>query len=548
MRLIERWLVASIFFTSVLFTPVFFAPVAWCDEEHHHALTEQEIGSIHFATSCAKTTEASFNHAVALLHSFQYEDSGHAFGAVSAQDPTCAMAPWGIAMSHYHGLWRNGDTAAGRTAWQRAHAIAQTNPKTTARENAYIDALGEIYREDGKDEYAHAQAYEHAMGLLAKSNPDDTEAAIFHALALDVTAPKTDKSFSQQRQCGEILEPIFVKQPHHPGIAHYLIHCYDNPVLAEKALGAARAYAKIAPTSAHANHMPSHIFTRVGSWEESIHSNQRSAEIAAQAEKTSVSGEARDQRLHALDYLEYAYLQRGQVKNARSVLEEMQSLPPVQGLTLTGNYAIAAIPARYTMELAHWKEAGALEPLSEGTPWAQAITWMAIGVGSARSNHVDRAAQAEQKLAELRDAIAKQNNAYWSSQVEVQRREVAGWIAEENGKHEDGLTLLRSAADLEESMDKDAVTPGAITPAREMLADLLLAGKHSREALTEYEAALKIAPKRFNAVYGAANAAETSGDARLAKRYFRELVEISVGDERPELAAARKKAGLPAAK
>ena len=543
MRLIEGCLVASIFFASVLFTPV-----AWSDEEHHHAPTDQEIGSIHFATSCAKTTEARFNHAVALLHSFQYEDSRHAFEAISAQDPACAMAQWGVAMSHYHGLWRNGDTAAGRTAWKRAHEIASTHAKTPARENAYIDALGEIYKEDGKDDYAHAQAYEHAMGLLAASNPDDTEAAIFHALALDVTAPKTDKSFSQQRQCGEILEAIFEKQPHHPGIAHYLIHCYDNPVLAEKGLSAARAYAKIAPTSAHANHMPSHIFTRVGSWEESIHSNQRSAEIAARAEKTSSTGEARDQRLHALDYLEYAYLQSGQVKNAKSVLEEMNSLPPVSGLTLTGNYAIAAIPARYTMELAHWKEAGALEPQSEGTPWAQAITWMAIGVGSARSHHAERAAQAEQKLTELRDAIAQQNNTYWSSQVEVQRREVAGWIAEENGKHEDGLTLLRSAADLEDSMDKDAVTPGAITPAREMLADLLLTEKRSREALTEYEAALKIAPKRFNAVYGAASAAEASGDANLANRYFRELVEMSVGNERRELEASRKKAALTAAK
>ena len=538
MRLIE----------GVLVSLGLFASVAWCDEVHQHALTEQEIGSIHFATSCAKTTEPSFNHAVALLHSFQYEDSRHAFEAIPDQDPACAMAQWGIAMSHYHGLWHNGDTAAGHKAWQRAREIARTNPKTTARENAYIDALGEIYREDGKDDYAHAQAFEQKMGILAASYSDDSEAAIFYALALDATAPKTDKTFSHQRQCGEILEPIFQKQPHHPGVAHYLIHCYDNPVLAQKGLNAARAYAKIAPASAHANHMPSHIFTRVGSWEESIRSNQRSAELAALAEKTSKNGEARDQRLHALDYLEYAYLQNGQVKNAESLLKEMNSLPPVPGLTLTGSYATAAIPARYAMELSHWKEASALQAQSEGTPWAQAITWMAIGVGSARSNQVELAAQAEQKLAALRDTLAKQNNAYWSSQVEVQRQEVAGWIAEESGKHEEGLTLMRSAADLEESMDKDAVTPGAITPAREMLAAILLAGKHSQEALAEYEAVLKIAPKRFNALYGAASAAEASGNATVASRYFRELVQISVGDERPELTAARKKAAITAAK
>src|ERR1700730_10977051 len=323
MRLIE----------GVLVSLGLFASVAWCDEVHQHALTEQEIGSIHFATSCAKTTEPGFNHAVALLHSFQYEDSRHAFEAILDQDPACAMAQWGIAMSHYHGLWHNGDTGAGHQAWKRAREIAQANPKTTARENAYIDALGEIYREDGKDDYAHAQAFEQKMGILAASNSDDSEAAIFYALALDATAPKTDKTFSHQRQCGEILEPIFQKQPHHPGVAHYLIHCYDNPVLAQNGLDAARAYAKIAPASAHANHMPSHIFTRVGSWEESIRSNQRSAGLAALAEKTSKNGEARDQRRHALDYLEYAYLQNGQVKNAESVLEEMNSLPPVPGLT-----------------------------------------------------------------------------------------------------------------------------------------------------------------------------------------------------------------------
>jgi tetratricopeptide (TPR) repeat protein len=538
MRLIE----------GVLVSLGLFAAVAWCDEMHHHALTEQEIGSIHFSTSCAKTTEASFNHAVALLHSFQYEDSRHAFEAIPDQDPACAMAQWGIAMSHYHGLWHNGDTSAGRKAWQRAREIARTHPKTTTRENAYIDAMGEIYREDGKDDFAHAQAFEQKMGILAASYSDDSEAAIFHALSLDVSAPKTDKTFSHQRRCGEILEPIFQKQPHHPGVAHYLIHCYDNPVLAEKGLNAARAYAKIAPASAHANHMPSHIFTRVGSWDESIRSNQRSAELAALAEKTSKNGEARDQRLHALDYLEYAYLQSGQVKNAGFVLEEMNSLPPVPVLTLTGTYATAAIPARYSMELAHWREASALRAQAEDTPWAQAITWMAVGVGSARSNQAERAAQAEQKLATLRDTLAKQNNAYWSIQVEVQRQEVAGWIAEERGKREEGLALMRSAADLEESMDKDAVTPGAITPAREMLADILLAGKHSQEALVEYEAVLKIAPKRFNALYGAASAAEASGNATVASRYFRELVQMSVADERPELTAARKKAAITAAK
>ena len=521
---------------------------AWCDEGHHHALTEQEIGSVHFATSCVKTTEISFNRAVAMLHSFQYEDSRQAFDAIALQDPTCAMAQWGVAMSHYHGLWHNGDMAAGHEAWRRAHDIASANPKTTTREKGYIDALGEIYRQDGKDEYAHAEVYEQKMGALQVAYPDDSEAAIFHAIALDFTAPKTDKTFNHQRRCGEILQPIFQKQPNHPGVAHYLIHCYDNPVLAEKALDAARAYAKIAPASAHANHMPSHIFTRVGSWGEAIDSNKRSADLATQAEQTSRNGEARDQRLHALDYLEYAYLQSGQVKKAKAVLEEMNSLTSVPGITLTGGYAIAAIPARYPMELAQWKQAGELPAPSGGTPWAQAITWMAIGIGSARSNNLERAAEAEKALATLRDGIAKQNNTYWSNQVEVQRREVAAWIAEQSGKHEDGLSTMRSAAELEESMDKDAVTPGAITPAREMLAELLLSAKRPGEALAAYESALKIAPKRFNALYGAAKAAEASGNASIASGYFQELIRISVGEERPELTTARKKVAITAAK
>ncbi len=492
------------------------ASSAWSDDAHHHALTEEELGSIHFPTSCSKNTATAFNHAVALLHSFQYEDSRQAFEAVAAQDPACAMAYWGIAMSHYHGLWHSGDTAAGRQAWQHAHDLAEAASarRATPREIGYIEALGEIYRADGSksDDYARSQAFEQKMGELAATYPDDSEATIFHALLLDVTAPKTDKTFAHQRQCGEILESIFQKQPHHPGVAHYLIHCYDNPALAEQGLTAARAYAKIAPASAHANHMPSHIFTRVGSWEESIFSNRKSADLAAAAEATSKNGEARDQRLHALDYLEYAYLQSGQIQKAKATLDAMNALAPMTGLTLTGDYALAAIPARYAMERSQWKEASSLSPFTEGVPWAQSLSWLAIGVGSARSSQLDRAAQAEHQLATLRDA-AKPDSPYWSSQIEVQRQEVAAWITDASGNHDEAAAQMRSAADLEESMDKDAVTPGAILPAREMLAEMLLLERHPREALAEYEAVLKLAPKRFNALHGAARAAEASKKA-----------------------------------
>jgi tetratricopeptide (TPR) repeat protein len=527
--------------TAVLTSVLFFVPFAQTQEDHHHALSEEEVGSVHFLTSCSPDLTVPFNRAVALLHSFQYEQARQAFTEISDRAPQCAMAKWGVAMSHYHGMWDNGDTSAGRLALNQAKQIAAGNATTTPRENGYIDALAEIYREDGKDAYSHSQAFEQEMGALQAAYPQDDEAAIFHALTLAVTAPKTDKTFANQRKCGEILGPIFARQPHHPGIAHYMIHCYDNPALAEQGLGAARMYAKIAPASAHANHMPSHLFTRVGSWDESISSNLKSAELAAAAEADSKNGEARDQRLHAMDYLEYADLQSGRVSEARAVLDEMSALPPVSGLTLTGNYGAAAIPARYAIELGNWQQASQLRVTEGAVAWAQAITWTAIGVGSARSKNLGRAAEAEQKLASLRDSIAKQNNSYWSNQVEVERREVAAWIAEQNGKPEDALKLARSAAELEESMDKAAVTPGAVTPAREMLAELLMMGHQPKESLAEYQAVLKIAPNRFNALYGAARAADASGDATTASTYFRKLTEVAVGDERPELKTAREK-------
>jgi len=516
---------------------------AFADEGHHHNLSEEEVGSVHFATSCSKSVEQDFNRAVALLHSFQYEDTRRAFEQISSRDPKCAMAHWGVAMSHYHGLWENGDMAAGREAIHKAQQLAASNTSTTAREKAYIDALAEVFREDVQDKLAREKALEQKMAALQAAYPADTEAAIFHALTLYITAPKTDKTFSNQRKCGEILEPIFPKQPHHPGVAHYIIHCYDNPVLAEQALPAARMYAKIAPASAHANHMPSHIFTRVGSWQESIGSNSKSAELAAAAEPNSKNAEARDQRLHAMDYLEYAYLQSGRVKQAKAVVDEMNVLPPVADLTLTGDYAAAAIPARYAIELGQWEDASKLQVRTKGVPWAQAITWAAVGIGSARTGNLNRAEEAEQTLAQLRAATEKQGNTYWANQIEVQRREVAAWIAESGGKA-DAIATMRSAAELEESMDKHAVTPGAVTPAREMLAELLLREKDSKAALAAYEAVLKFAPNRFNALYGAIQAASAAGDTSAANQYLRKLNEVATGDERPELAVLRKKMAM----
>ena len=519
---------------------------AFADEGHHHDLTAEELGSVHFPVSCVKGVQKNFDRAVALLHSFQYEQARAAFTDVAQKDPGCAMAHWGVAMSYYHGLWDNTDLPRGREAMARANAVAAESKHISERERQFLGALNEIYKQDSGEASAHNQAFEEKMAALHQANPEDAEAAIFHALALAITAPKTDKTFANQRKCGEILEPIFQKQPHHPGVAHYLIHCYDNPVLAERALPAARAYAKIAPASAHAHHMPSHIFTRVGLWDESIASNLRSEQVAADAERTSPGGEARDQRLHAMDYLEYAYLQSGRVQKAKAVLDQLRLLPPRPGLTLTGNYATEAIPARYALERGDWEAAERLQPDASAVPWAQALTWLAVGVGSARSGDLARARQAEQTLAALRDKTSEMRNPYWSKQVEVQRREVAAWIAQQEGKNEDALAPMRSAAELEESMDKHAVTPGALTPAREMLAELLALQKQSPAALREYQAVLKVAPNRFNTLYGAATAADAAGDPATAASYYRKLLQVAVGDERPELQAARKRSEMAA--
>ncbi|HLK05918.1 MAG TPA: hypothetical protein VKT53_15875 [Candidatus Acidoferrum sp.] len=515
-------------------------------QEHHHALSEEEVGSVHFVTTCGDGLSApekaefdtSFNKAMALLHSFQYEDTRAAFDAIAKKNPNCAMAQWGIAMSHYHGLWRSGDAAAGRAAIEKAREIAKTNAGTSEREKGYIEALAAAYADEKADYGARGAAFEKKMGEVAAAYPTDTEAQIFHALSLKLAASPLDKTFSNEKKCGEILEPIFKQQPHHPGIAHYIIHCYDNPVLAQQGLGAARMYATIAPVSAHANHMPSHIFTRVGSWDESIASNIKSAQIAASQEKDSKNGEARDQRLHAMDYLEYAYLQSGQVAKAKAILDEFQSFQEVPGLTLTGNYAMGAIPARYAIELRNWKAASELTPLTTGVPWGRALTWEAIGEGSARTGKLERAEEAEKKLAELREEALKKSE-YWSKQIEVQRREVNALILERRGKKEESLAAMRSAVEMEESMDKDAVTPGPVTPAREMLAGMLSAQNRQAEAFAEYQVVLKVAPKRFNALYDAAVAADRSGNEAAAKRYFRELTEIAASDERGEVRAAK---------
>jgi|SRR5579864_220161 len=529
------------FLARLVTTPVVLGGILWCQAQHVHQLTEEEIGSVRFPTTCSKITEANFSRAVALLHSFQYELARKVFTDISREDQNCAMAYWGIGMSYYNGFADSIDLDGGRRALQRAQHLAMVNKTTSAREKDYVNALAEIYR-DRTDSSDRAQGFEQKMRALQQAYPGETEAAVFHALALAIAAQrKIDKTYVNQRECGAILEPIFEKYPHHPGAAHYLIHCYDNPVLAERGLVAARAYAKIAPASSHAHHMPSHIFTRLGLWDESINSNLNAVTIASKAEGSSTTVEARQYRLHSMDYLEYAYLQRGQVSQAEEVVSTLRLLPPIPELTPTCDYAIAAIPARYALELGNWKQAGELQVNRTAAPFAQAVTWQAIGVGSARAHELDRAMQSEQALSSLREELLKNRDVYWSDQVEVQRREVSAWIKDANGNTAGALATMRSAAELEDSMDKDVVTPGAIVPAREMLAELLLVHDQAKDSLIEYQAVLKLTPNRFNALYGAARAAEASSNTPLALSYFKKLTEVAVGEERPELSTARSK-------
>jgi len=510
---------------------VLFVP-AFADEGHHHAAPAAgNFGTVKFPTSCSAAAQPRFERAVAILHSFGYEHARAAFEEVAAKDPQCAMAYWGIAMTHYRGVWNQLSYADGAAAVAKARELAKADAKTTARERAYIEAIANIFDDPAKPLRERELAYEQAMAKLSADNPKDTEAAIFYALAVYVNAPKSDKTYANQRKARDILVPIFKQQPQHPGLAHYVIHTSDYPTLASEALPAARRYAQIAPASAHAQHMPSHIFIRLGLWDEAARSNRASAASAARDEKTAKTQEAYNQRLHAMDYMEYAYLQEGRYVEAREILVEAERIRQRSKWELTGGYASAAIPARFAIERRAWNEAAALPEPERETAY-DAITWYAKGLGAARlltSENVARDSvkvrQIVGKLAGIRDQLAK-TDPYWSQQVEIQRLQVLAWVELAEGDKEGALKHARAAADLEDSTEKHPITPGPVLPARENLA-LMLAelGRHS-EALAELEAVLKVAPNRLNALTSAAKAAEAVGDAQKAKDYKAKVSEL----------------------
>jgi hypothetical protein len=517
--------------------------------EHHSAVpvpsAGEKLGDVHFSVSCNSDAQKRFERAVAMLHSMWYEEAGKAFTGVSEADPGCAMAWWGVAMSHWHPLWYpppSDALKAGTSAVAKAEAIGAK----TGRERGYIAAIATFYRGSDKlDQRTRALAYEHAMANLHQQYPDDREAAIFYALALDATALPTDKTLANQKKAAAILEPLFAEQANHPGVAHYLIHSYDSPSLAEAGLPAARRYAEIAPSVPHALHMPSHIFTRLGYWQESIDTNLRSA-AAGQAYAKAQFGEgvAWDQSLHAMDYLAYAYLQLGEDQKARGVVDEIMAFKKVTPDTLAVAYAMAAIPARYAVERRDWAEAAKLQlPPAQVAwdkfPWTAAMITFARALGDAHIGDLTDAHGEIDKLAATREALTTKNK-YWSDQVEVERRAAAAILAQAEGQHDEAVRELRSAADLEESMDKHPVTPGSIVPPRELLGDLLLEVEQPNAALAEYRRSLATAPNRYRSLYGAAKAADAAGDRDAAKSYFQQFARLAskADPARPELAEA----------
>jgi hypothetical protein len=466
------------------------------------------------------------------------------FNEIAKKDPGCAMAHWGLALAAWGNPFGGLKNAKVVEMTRQVIERAKTTGSPTPRERAFIDAVATLTTDSTPGTHgARIAAYEAAMAKVVQDNPADDEAKMFYALAINQTASPNDKTYSKQLQAAGILEPLFKKMPEHPGLAHYIIHAYDAPPLAERALVAARRYASLAPAVPHALHMPSHTFTRVGSWKESIETNRRSAEAAR---KDNGPGE----ELHALDYQAYAYLQLAQDRAAKSVLDRALAVVGgaegmAAGAAGAGAYAIAAIPARYALERGAWAEAAALPARPANTPFTEAITHYARAVGAARSGNPDAAAADIAKLEELRAKMQSMQDAYWTEQLSIQRRVALAWVAFAQGRKDAALSDLSAAADAEDATDKSAISPGPLAPAREQYGFMLLEANRPKEALVAFEATMKKEPNRFRSTYGGARAAELAGDKAKATTFYRQLLELAkeADTERPEIAAARKYTG-----
>jgi hypothetical protein len=498
------------------------------DRPHRDAAAK--LGTVHFPTSCRPAVAPRFDRAVALLHSFEFREAIAGFEAVLAEDSTCAMAHWGLAMSRWTNPMSTANRAPaqlkqGRASWEAATRLAS---RATPRERDWIEAVGQLYANfETVDQGTRVAAYERAMDSVVARHPGDSEARIFHALALTASASPTDKTYAKQLKAGAILEAAWREQPDHPGIAHYIIHTYDVPALAARARVAAERYARIAPSAAHALHMPSHTFTRVGLWKESVETNRRSAELALRDGSIS-------EALHASDYAAYAYLQMRRDSAAKAIVDGLPALAAkfnpdaVTGAApgSAGIFALAAIPARWALERRNWAEAAALVPRSTQFEWSDAMTWFARSLGASHTGDLTAARAAVDTLTAIEARLRAKGEGYWSEQVAIQALGAQAWVDYVENRTDSALARMRRAADREDATEKAAVTPGPLAPARELLGDMLMLMDRPVDALVEYRASLEREPGRYRTLDGARRAAMASGDRAAAARYSEELRKL----------------------
>lgn len=507
---------------------------------------DKQFGSVDFEMTCNEKAKKDFNLAIELLHSFEYDESEKVFAKVIDETPECAMAYWGVAMCNFHPLWTP-PTELELQKGSKVIGIANTISKKSERESAYINAIATFYQDWNKtDHHTRCINYEKAMGKIHTAYPDDKEAAIFYALSLDASANPNDKTYINQKKAGSILNALYPSEPNHPGIIHYIIHTYDYPGLAELALPAARKYAAVAPNSAHALHMPSHTFTRLGLWDECIKSNLASvASAKCYAEQSGIKGHW-DEELHGMDYLMYSYLQKGENKLANEQLKYLETIHEVHPANFKVAYAFAAIPARFLLENKNWYRAATLQMAPANFswlqfPWQESIIHFTRLLGAAHLGNIKNANIELEKLKLLHDTLEQQKDEYKSQQVAIQIKTGEAWIQFAKEKTTVALNLMKLAADMEDGTEKHPVTPGEVLPARELLGDMLLQINQYENALLAYEAVLQKCPNRFNSLYGAGLAAEKSEQKQKAVFYFKQLLTISdtLKSDRPELAATR---------
>jgi hypothetical protein len=507
-----------------------------------------QFGTVEFSLSCSEKVRPDFNLATALLHSFEYVDAEKMFAKVIDTDPKCVMAYWGAAMSNFHPVWAPPNQVELQKG-ARIVALARSLIKDkSSKESDYLEAIATIYDQwETLDHHTRLIKFEKASERIFEKYPEDSEAAIFYALALRAAADRADKTFSNQKKAGQILNGIFTRLPNHPGVAHYIIHTYDYPELAELALPAARKYASIATASAHAQHMPSHIFTRLGLWDESIKSNLNSVSAAkCYAENMEMKGHW-DEEIHGMDYLVYSYLQEANGDEARKQVEYFKTFNSVSPQNFKVAYSFAAIPTRYALELKNWTEAAKLELMPANFPWEK-FPWERANVNFGRllgAVHVHDLAAAKNELNQLQviqTKLKESKENYKANLVLIQIRASEGWIKFAEGQKAEAITLMVEAADMEDLTEKDPVTPGEVIPARELLGDLYLEINDPAKALEAYELDLKRHPNRFNGLYGAGLAAQRSGNSKKAVLYYTQLIAMTnfSASNRPELSTARR--------